>query len=53
MCSLHLPDGILSSIKSLIVLLSGILKRASAKHIKTIPSELDKSYSCINFSNAL
>ena len=34
------PIGILSSIKSLIVVASGILKRASAKHINTIPSLL-------------
>ena len=34
------PIGILSSIKSLIVVESGILNSASAKHIKTIPSLL-------------
>ena len=45
------PIGILSSIKSFIVLASGIRNKASAKHIKTIPSLLDNENSCINFPN--
>ena len=43
----------LSFYELIIVLLSGILNNASARHINTIPSELDRSYSCISFSKAL